>query len=231
MGISPWFYTNLPTINPPKQWTWRGNKLWHERWQSAAQHQPQLVEIITWNDFGESHYIGPIVAAEEYPGSEDYVTNMPHDAWRILLKPYIDGYKGVNGSETYTEDLVYAHKINPGADANGCTAGAVVGNQPGQPAATAADVSTDAVDVYVILNSPAEVSVTIGSGQPQTFSANVAGVNYFSAPFNGDSGAVTYSVTRDGSPVMEFTGATISTVCTPNGQINYNAVTGSYSTK
>ena len=33
-----------------------------DRWTQliSAEHQPDYVEIITWNDFGESHYIGPL---------------------------------------------------------------------------------------------------------------------------------------------------------------------------
>ena len=227
MGVSPWFYTDLPSLS--KTWTWRGNKLFNERWVAAQQLQPQFVEIITWNDFGESHYVGPLNAAEEYPGSDAYVDGLPHDAYRILLPAYIDAYKGNNGSTTYTEDLVYAHKINPGADQGSCSAGAVTGGPSYQPAVSAADVSVDAIDVYVLVNSPADVSVTIGGGTPQTFTANAAGVNYFSADATGQTGAVSYTVTRDGQTVMSFTGATITTDCA-NGQINFNAITGAFST-
>ncbi|EEU36347.1 uncharacterized protein NECHADRAFT_106486 [Fusarium vanettenii 77-13-4] len=33
MPISPWFYTNLPGYN--KNWLWRGDSLWHDRWNLA----------------------------------------------------------------------------------------------------------------------------------------------------------------------------------------------------
>ena len=35
-----------------------------------------LVEIVTWNDFGESHYIGPIHGAQ--PNSEAWVDGFDH---------------------------------------------------------------------------------------------------------------------------------------------------------
>ena len=60
MGVSPWFYTDLPAYN--KHRVWRGDDLWHDRWQQAIALQPDIVQIVTWNDFGESHYIGPIRA-------------------------------------------------------------------------------------------------------------------------------------------------------------------------
>ena len=34
MGVSPWFYTNLPAYN--KAWVWRGDSLWFDRWQQVC---------------------------------------------------------------------------------------------------------------------------------------------------------------------------------------------------
>jgi hypothetical protein len=55
MPVSLWFYTNLPS----KNWLWRGDNLWHQRWNEVVDLQPELVEILTWNDWGKSHYISP----------------------------------------------------------------------------------------------------------------------------------------------------------------------------
>lgn len=33
LGISPWFYTNLPQWN--KAWVWRGDNVWYQRWQQV----------------------------------------------------------------------------------------------------------------------------------------------------------------------------------------------------
>lgn len=43
MGISPWFYTNLPQWS--KNWAWRGDSLLHDRWQEIYSLQPQFVEV------------------------------------------------------------------------------------------------------------------------------------------------------------------------------------------
>ncbi|SLM37963.1 alpha--glucanase [Lasallia pustulata] len=85
MGVPPWFYTNLPG----KNWLWPSNDLWYNRWQQAIQYQPELVEIISWNDYGESHYIGPIRSPGIPSGAARYVDNMPHDDWRAFLPFYI----------------------------------------------------------------------------------------------------------------------------------------------
>src|SRR5688500_4058780 len=60
MPVSPWFFTNLPGYN--KNWLWNGNDLWYDRWTQvlSLDPQPEFLQIISWNDYGESHYIGPL---------------------------------------------------------------------------------------------------------------------------------------------------------------------------
>lgn len=45
MGISPWFYTNLPQFN--KNWLWKGDSLWYTRWEQAIDFQPEYVQVST----------------------------------------------------------------------------------------------------------------------------------------------------------------------------------------
>jgi hypothetical protein len=53
MAASPWFYTNLPGFK--KNWAWPdiSMSLWSDRWTEILLQQPDYVEIISWNDFGE----------------------------------------------------------------------------------------------------------------------------------------------------------------------------------
>ena len=56
MVVSPWFYTNLPQYK--KNWMWPDKLMltWADRWTQVLTLQPQqpdYVEIISWNDFGE----------------------------------------------------------------------------------------------------------------------------------------------------------------------------------
>ncbi|EDN99493.1 hypothetical protein SS1G_02347 [Sclerotinia sclerotiorum 1980 UF-70] len=64
MPVSPWSFKNLPGYD--KNWIWRGDDLWFDRWEEVWYIRPDLVEIITWNDFGESHYIGPLHSEAEH---------------------------------------------------------------------------------------------------------------------------------------------------------------------
>ncbi|OJD22393.1 hypothetical protein ACJ73_06261 [Blastomyces percursus] len=96
MPVSPWFYTSLPQWG--KNWLWRGDNLWYDRWQQVIQLQPAMVQIISWNDYGESHYIGPIREPGIPQGAANYVVRNPHDAWRTLLPVYISSYKSNNAN-------------------------------------------------------------------------------------------------------------------------------------
>jgi hypothetical protein len=51
MPVSPWFYGNMPGYN--KNWMWNNWDLWYDRWQQVLIVQPEYVQIISWNDFGE----------------------------------------------------------------------------------------------------------------------------------------------------------------------------------
>jgi hypothetical protein len=73
-----------------------------------------MVEVITWNDYGESHYIGPL-HSEEYdsvfgPNSGqalyNYADGMSHDGWRATLPWFIEMYK--TGSATIGQESLTA---------------------------------------------------------------------------------------------------------------------------
>ncbi|KAK3937884.1 Mutanase Pc12g07500-like protein 1 [Diplogelasinospora grovesii] len=131
MPVSPWFYTNLPGYN--KNWAWRGDNLWYDRWLQVWALKPEFVEIISWNDFGESHYIGPLDDRQydaftigEAPFN--YVHDMPHDGWRTHLPFLIDTYKDLN-PEIGTESAVMWYRKNPGS---ACPDGGTTGNTASQ---------------------------------------------------------------------------------------------------
>jgi hypothetical protein len=69
--------------------------LWYDRWEEAIWEQPDFIEIISWNDYGESHYIGPLHddgfdAFSVGKGPFNFAEAMPHDGWRQILPFVID---------------------------------------------------------------------------------------------------------------------------------------------
>ena len=236
MGVAPWFYTKLAD----KNWLWRGDNLWHDRWQQVVEIQPEFVEvnhpfpgslpslltlqILTWNDFGESHYIGPLHTSSFPAGSAEYVSEMTHDGWRDLLPYYIDAYKNGNStSRPVTEEkIIYAHRPNPSG--SGSTGG-TTGNAPFQKDSyPPGDCSLDAINLDVIVSEPSDVFVQIGSNTPTQLRATVAGPNHFLVYFNGQTGTVKYTVSRNGATVMSVTGAAITSPT--DGLVNWNAIVG-----
>jgi hypothetical protein len=133
MPVSPWFFTNLPGYD--KNWLWRGDSLWYDRWEQVMYLQPEFVEILTWNDFGESHYIGPLDDRqyEAFTIGEapyNYALNMPHDGWRVFLPYWIDTYK--NNISTITQEALVAwYRPNP-VTGSPCETGDTSGNTHSQ---------------------------------------------------------------------------------------------------
>jgi glucan endo-1,3-alpha-glucosidase len=56
--------------------------------------QPDFVEVITWNDAGESHYVGNFWP-EQIAGTNegDYADGYDHTGWQQVIKPFITAYK------------------------------------------------------------------------------------------------------------------------------------------
>jgi hypothetical protein len=58
--VSPCFYTNMPGHH--NNWLWRGDSPWVNRWNQliSGEFQPKFPQIISWNNYGESHYIASL---------------------------------------------------------------------------------------------------------------------------------------------------------------------------
>ncbi|KAL2863498.1 glycosyl hydrolase family 71-domain-containing protein [Aspergillus lucknowensis] len=238
MGVSPWFYTNLPQWK--KNWLWRGDDLWHYRWQQVIDLQPALVQILSWNDYGETHYIGPIHEQGIPDGASRYVEGYPHDAWRTFLPYYIDAYRRRNAMNReglshpsmatsyapkrpllYEDKIVYWYRLNP---SNSGSPDGTTGNNPnmGQPELKPGEVSQDRVFVSVLVMEPSHVHVRIGNAAPIILLAKGVGLNHYSVPFNGQLGAVRFAIVREGREIETAIGPAITENCT-EGIVNWNA--------
>ncbi|THV06172.1 glycoside hydrolase family 71 protein [Dendrothele bispora CBS 962.96] len=93
-AVSPWFFTHYGAESWNKNWVYRGDDwLFVQRWDYLIQnrHLIDIVQVISWNDYGESHYIGPIRGAQ--PNSESWVNGFPHEAWLYLNSYYCRAFK------------------------------------------------------------------------------------------------------------------------------------------
>ncbi|QMW33048.1 alpha-1,3-glucanase/mutanase [Aspergillus flavus] len=234
MPVSPWFYTNLPGYD--KNWLWRGDNLWTDRWEQVMVVQPSWLQIISWNDYGESHYIGPLRDIDNYEAFKvgkapfNYAHGMPHDGWRLFLPYWIDMYKKGKGTIT-KEGVVGWYRPNPVA---ACKNGGTTGNTASQLQLEfePAQVVQDKIFFSALLTSSATVTVTVGGVSiPATWEFvpdGGVGVYHGSAGYGAFLGDVKISISRSGATIAEFSGTAITTSC-KDGYSNFNAWVGSAS--
>ncbi|VUC31218.1 unnamed protein product [Clonostachys rosea] len=209
--VSPWFFTHFNT----KNWVFICEEQPTHRWEMMLEMKPALVEIISWNDFGESHYISGSQPNHSDDGSSAWADGFPHDAWRSLMKPYIAAYKAGAATPTVESDqLVYWFRPHP-KDAV-CTADTL-----GAPRGK--ELLADVVFVTTMLTEAGELTVTSGSNAPVTVNAE-AGIHTFN--FTMGVGAQDFRVKRGGADLLGGTSEKqIDDACE---QFNYNPYVGSF---
>jgi hypothetical protein len=197
---------------------------------------PDYVQVLTWNDFGESHYIGPVreKTLDLFAWAKaplNYARGMSHDGWRKFLPYYAELYK--TGKVAYLEEGVMAYYRT--APALACPSGGTTGNDAGHEQVEMAPekLMEDAVFFAALLNSDQGVNLTVsigGTGQAGTFTgvppggSGAPGVYTGSVPFGGYQGDVVVTVERSGQLIaMAEFGKQLSTKCDANIQ-NWNAV-------
>ncbi|EAU32040.1 conserved hypothetical protein [Aspergillus terreus NIH2624] len=233
MPVSPWFYSNLLRLN--KNWVWQGDDLWYTRWQQVLEVDPEYVEIISWNDWGESHYIGPIhdddMDVFSYGNAPfNYAKGMPHDGWRAFLPYVIDQYKnGGNDANIDKEGVVAWYRTTP---ASACGSGKTTGNTEtqNQDILKPGEVLQDKIFYSALLESSADISVSIGgknrTGRWENTPAGGRGIYHGSIPMEQELGDVVVTLSRDGRFLATIRGHAISTNCV-NNVTNWNAWVGS----
>ncbi|KAJ8118433.1 hypothetical protein OPT61_g577 [Boeremia exigua] len=202
--VSPWFFTNLPS----KAWNFPGDLLWFNRWNEILALAPPMIEIITWNDYGESHYIGADSETDKHTddGSSAFTNNMPHGGWLEMAVPYIAAFKtGAKEPIISEEKLVYWYRPSP-KSACGPFDGI--------------DTLQDSVFVVALLKSAGDITVTSGGITKKLNAPAGASAHQIDMGI----GKQTFSLARDGVEVASGTGALeISNNCSP---VNLNAFVG-----
>ncbi|KAJ7099494.1 glycoside hydrolase family 71 protein [Mycena belliarum] len=94
-AVSPWFFTHYGPDSWNKNWIYRGDDwLFARRWEQliALRNYIDIVQVISWNDYGESHYICPTVRGAQ-PASHAWVDGFPHIAWLRLNSFFARAFK------------------------------------------------------------------------------------------------------------------------------------------
>ncbi|KAF8517034.1 alpha-1,3-glucanase [Hysterangium stoloniferum] len=191
-AVSPCFFTHYGPDSWNKNWIYRSDDwLYNTRWEMLIDNRRfiDIVQIISWNDYGESHYIGPI--RKDQPNSHAWVDGFDHMGWLKMTRYYAMAFKcGVYPTVTRDELFIWAR---PHASA------AVVPNAT-VPKPNHADWTTDYLWAVVFAIGPSHVTLISGK-KSETFRI-LAGVTKLKFPSHpGRQGA---TLTRDGVTLIHL---------------------------
>ncbi|KAJ7069703.1 glycoside hydrolase [Mycena amicta] len=220
-AVSPHFFTHFGPDSFNKNFIFLADQhLFAQRWENliGLRDQVDLVEIVTWNDYGESHYVGPIKGALP-PGSEVWTNGFPHQAFLDLTKYFATQFK-TGQAPTLDKDQIFMwsrpHPTNAQASADSV----------GAP--TNFQLAQDAVWAVVLATADGSVTLSTSPENTQTFPVT-AGVNKLSVPIV-PGGTLNAQLTRGGQTVVNL--ATPPTDFTFNGSpttFNFNIFVASAS--
>jgi len=148
-AVSPWFFTHYGADSYNKNFVYLSDHwLYLKRWESliAARDQVDIVQLLSWNDFGESHYVGPIKGAQ--PNSQAWTSGFDHTAWLNITKYYSAAFKTGSYPPIETDQLYMWARTHP-ADAR-------ASNDPVGPPSNA-NLFQDVVWVMVMATQPSTV--------------------------------------------------------------------------
>jgi glucan endo-1,3-alpha-glucosidase len=190
--------------------------------------QPDLVEVITWNDGGEGHYIGNVWEEAISSSTIGTFTNgFPHDGWQKLVRPFVSAYKSgakdisqITTSDGKPVGVMWYRELLVGASCSGDSLGKPDGIEDGE----------DAINFAVILPSSGNYTINVYSNNNKIGSVTgKAGLNGATitglAAGSADSQRVEV-VDSSGSVVLKATG-TKDVSAEASGTCNFNyAVVG-----
>ncbi len=117
-GVAPWFFKRLSSDT-----NWlnaQDSNIYIDRWVELLKLKPDYIEVISWNDFGESHYIGPADSTPESqlmePSKADYYGNLDHSGFLKMSTIFINTFKAGETKVTVTadeEDVFFFYRPQP----------------------------------------------------------------------------------------------------------------------
>lgn len=176
-AVAPYYFRRLV----PDNWlNAQDDCMWVDRWMNLLKTKPAFIEIVTWNDFGESSYIGPAnsVPSSAASTTPDYYGNLTHTAFYDMTKIFIKAYKA---GQTYVsvapedEDVFYMYRMQP-KEVNGAS-----DDQSWQGLPKNVTEVSNNVYIFSFLTSPAVIYLK--SGTTTYPLAAPAGVSKGTIPF------------------------------------------------
>ncbi|NCO34001.1 MAG: glycoside hydrolase family 71 [Armatimonadetes bacterium] len=191
----------------------RGFEGMAKQWESAIENNATWVEIVTWNDWGESSYVAPFGPPEKRDvGGGNWGSLPSHVAFLDASRYYIDWFKTGKPPKITQDKFFYFYRLHP-KDVPGTVK--IGQEQKGRP--SHADSLVDDVFVTAFLRSPARLIIDSG-GTRQQFQLR-RGVHHVSMPFA--PGKQRLVVERKGHVLIDKTGEREISATDGWGNFNY----------
>lgn len=166
------------------------------QWKSIIETQPEWVEIVTWNDFGEASYVCPIA---DFTKTLSFLEPPPrpcHAGYLELSRYFIEWYKTGQQPAVRQEGLFFFYRTHP--------KDSVVGGDA--PVEVREGAVEDVLYVTTLTNAAAELRVTTG-GVAAAPVPVAPGLRHHRIPFK--PGAQRFELWRDGKAIAAADGAAI----------------------
>ncbi|KAG9017302.1 hypothetical protein FRB93_007415 [Tulasnella sp. JGI-2019a] len=216
-SVSPWFYVHL---NGDRNYVFDfDNWLYVERWEMLHDQRAlvDIVQIVTWNDWGESHYIAPVDPnTQDIPsGATAYVTPQYDHTAFMYMTGYFASYYKTGNRPTVTADKIFMWgRTQPASQS--------IGSDPIGPVQNAGWVADT---LFVVLFATSSGTLTINQGGSTWTTAVVVGPNRLSHALVATT-SVTAVLTRNSQTVFTFTAPLIFGQGSPSSY-NFNCISAS----
>ncbi|RSH78984.1 uncharacterized protein EHS24_001910 [Apiotrichum porosum] len=210
-AVSPFFFTHFGANSYNKNWLYRSDDwLYCTRWEEiiAMRATSTMTEILTWNDFGESSYIGPIHGS--LPGdSAQWVDGFAHTGLATLTNYYATAFKTGSYPTMATDSIVLWSRPHPAT----ATASADSVGRPTNYAWT-----DDYLYAVVLATEAATVTLTAGTNTETV--AVAKGLNKIKVA--SSAGSISATIARSGSTVVSYSSGSDFVYTTTPVTYNYN---------
>lgn len=171
-AVAPWFFKRF---NADNNWSHaQDDAIFIDRWQHLLQLKPDLIEIVTWNDWGESSYVGPADTSGLSPAS--YWDTLDHAGFLKMSSIFIKAFKAGQTSvivDPADEDVFAFYRLQPAS---------TLGTMDTLPLPLDAQYLKDDVFVVSFLATGANITLTTGGNVYPI--AGSPGVNKTAIPWN-----------------------------------------------
>ncbi|KAJ7644154.1 glycoside hydrolase [Roridomyces roridus] len=193
-AVAPHFFTHFGADSFNKNFIFLADQhLLVQRWETliALRDQVDIVEIVTWNDYGESHYVGPIKGVLP-PGSEPWVNGFPHQDWLDLTRYFATAFKTGTTPTIDKDQIIMWARPHP----------ALASSPDPLSPPTTFQITQDNIWAVVMATAAGTATLTDGISPPQTFDV-VPGVNKLAIPI-APGGTLSGTLERNGQTVVSL---------------------------